>query len=69
VRIVWVVSQGVKLGGCLETLECSWSSWSHSSSETSWSACVGALEGKWDNLGLWCREGGTLPWVVQVDGE
>jgi hypothetical protein len=29
VRIVWVVSQGVKPGGCLETPECNWSSWSH----------------------------------------
>jgi hypothetical protein len=30
VRISWVVSQGVKPGGYLETLSASWSSWSHS---------------------------------------
>jgi hypothetical protein len=34
----------------LETLECNLEFLEPHISKTSWTACVGALEGKWDNL-------------------
>jgi hypothetical protein len=46
----------------------SWSSWSHNS-KTSYLTLCWSLGGKWYNVrDLQCREGGTLPWVVQVEG-